>query len=123
MASSGLVGLVAVGGGTTGGVRSTRLCSWAIGKEGEEKASSEVLIRGMPQMKTSRLRRIQGGWADRIFRGAGGGLVGWAGEWQGRRGGGASCATRGRAPPKARKGRPRGSTRPTREGSRLGPLS
>src|ERR1051326_3997663 len=75
MASSGLVGLVAVGGGTTGGVRSTRLCSWAIGKEGEEKASSEVLIRGMPQMKTSRLRRIQGVQAARIFAGSGRGLV------------------------------------------------
>src|ERR1051326_8935049 len=75
MASSGLVGLVAVGGGTTGGVRSTRLCSWAIGKEGEEKASSEVLIRGMPQMKTSRLRRVQGVQAARIFAGSGRGLV------------------------------------------------
>src|SRR5262245_5784094 len=66
-ASSGLVGLSEVGGGTTGGVRRTELCRPATANEGAESLSNDCFTLGTPQMKTRMLSKTQGIQAARIF--------------------------------------------------------
>src|SRR6266404_1038518 len=69
MASSGFVGLAGVAAGTTGGVRSTRLCNPVILNAGAEILSRVFFTRGTPQMKTSTLSKIHGSHAWRILFG------------------------------------------------------
>src|SRR6266436_3879411 len=75
MASSGLAGCSGVGSGATGGLRTTRLCSRATGKEGHESFSRLALIRGTPQRNTNTLSSIHGVHAARILGGAYSALV------------------------------------------------
>src|SRR5689334_3611248 len=70
-AASGLVGWLAVGGGTTGGVRTTTLCSPGMAKLGAEIRFRAFFTAGTPQIKTSTLRRIHGIQACRTRAGSG----------------------------------------------------
>src|SRR5205809_5026460 len=66
-ASSGAVGLAAVGKGTMGGVRTTTMCSPGTAKAGDEILLSCFFTAGTPQTKTSTLSKIHGSHAARSF--------------------------------------------------------
>src|SRR5258706_4796758 len=66
-ASSGGVGLSAVGTGTMGGVRTTTLCRPETEKAGAEMLLSCFLTAGTPQTKTNTLNKIHGNQAARSF--------------------------------------------------------
>src|SRR6266567_363318 len=66
-ASSGGVGLSAVGKGTMGGVRTTTLCSPGTAKAGDEILLSCFFTAGTPQTKTTTLSKIHGSHAARSF--------------------------------------------------------
>src|SRR6185503_6802809 len=68
-ASSGGVGLSAIGIGTTGGVRTTTLFRPETGNAGEEMVLSCFFTAGTPHTKTSTLKRIHGNQAARSFAG------------------------------------------------------
>src|SRR6266487_829437 len=77
-ASSGAVGLSAVGKGTMGGVRTTTLCSPGTAKAGAEILLSCFFTAGTPQTKTSTLNSSHGSHAARSLAeetGAGPGMA------------------------------------------------
>src|SRR4030081_3217537 len=63
IASSGFVCCSGVGGVTTGGVRTTRLCNPATWNFGAEMSLKKFFTCGTPQTKTSTLNRIHGNQA------------------------------------------------------------
>src|SRR6266853_2578824 len=77
MASSGVVVLSAVGGGTTGGVRRTKLSKRATLKVGAEILSRVFLMSGTPHKNTITVSSSHGVHAARSFAALGSGVIGW----------------------------------------------